>query len=351
MLNIVTFMLNTCMLESVSSATGGIAAMAGMATVHQATFEPLIQLLEQELAVAGIAYPRPGGSSLGEFTHYYLDVVQLLEAQVAGDNEQRPMSRAEVEMLCRCALSATHLAEAIELCRRFCAMLHPRAGQLGLQVRGDTATFHLDSLRPVTTTASALVDITGLFAFQQLFQWLVGIELPLRQVGIGSIRRDDVMAFLKLFRAPVLAGGKNYTLEFNRSALDLPVVRTQSEFSRFFSVFPCGVFELTANPLPQQVSALLYAAARQGEGLPTQQQLAAGLGIPLSTFRRRLAGAGTSFRHLREACLRDVAQELLCRGDRAINAIAAQLGFGDTTAFRRAFARWTGESPGNWQRR
>ncbi|MFT4614666.1 MAG: AraC-like DNA-binding protein [Bacteroidia bacterium] len=314
-------------------------------------FEPLMQLLAQELAVAGIRHPRPSGSSPEEFTHFYLEVVQLLQAQVAGSSDQVPMSRAEVELLCRCTLAATDLAHAIELCRRFCAMLLPRAGQLGLRVHGDSATFYLDSLRPETTSASNLVDITGLFAFRQLFQWLVGVDLPLRQVGIGAMRRDDVLAFLPLFRAPVLSGGKHYSLEFAKSALNLPVVRGRNEFPEFFAVFPCGVFDMTANELPQQVSALLYAAARQGGGIPTQREVASSLDIPFSTFRRRLADKGAAYLQLREDALRDIAQELLGRGEVAVNDIAAHLGFSDAAAFRRAFIRWQGESPSAWQQR
>jgi AraC-like DNA-binding protein len=323
----------------------------GLHALHQKPFEPLVALLEQELAVAGITHPRPAESSLVEFTLYYLEVIQLLEAQVAGDHEREPILRSEVEILCRNALSASTLAEAIELCRRFCVMLYPRAGHIDLRVRGETATFSLDSLRPETSTTSSLLDITGLFAFRQLFQWLVGVDLPLRKVGIGSIRRDDVMAFLPLFRAPVLAGGRRFTLVFGRGALDLPVVRGRDEFPKFFEVFPCGVFEITANTLTQQISALLTAAARQSAGIPTQRELASSLDIPYSTFRRRLSGQGVSFRALRDACLRDVSFELLNRDDLLINEAAAQLGFGDTAAFRRAFKRWTGESPRAWRER
>lgn len=321
----------------------------GLSEVQQTAFAPLVQLLEQELAVMGLRRPAARIESLTEFTRYYLEVVQLLEAQVAGAGEHAPMSRAEVELMCRCTLSAVNLAEAIALCQDFCAMLDPRAGRPGLSEAGDAATFYLDSLRPSTTTASSLVDITGLFAFQQLFQWLTGVELPLRQVGIGAIARDDLIAFLKLFRAPVLAGGARYTLVFDRSALELPVVRSQGDFAEFFAVFPCGVFELTANSLPQQVAALLHAAIRQREVVPGQAALAASLGIPLSTFRRRLADSGTSFRQLRERCLRDNAEQLLLRTDLAIGDIAAQLGFSDASAFRRAFRQWLGVSPRAWR--
>lgn len=328
----------------------GSARDAQLSERQRSIYEPLVELLQQELAGAAITYPRPRTGSPRQFTHYYLQVVQLLEAHVAAGDDHPPMSRTEVELMCRCALSAGTLSEAIDLCVRYSETMFPRAGQLALSVSNDAATFTLNSLRGVTSTASSLVDITGLFAFHQLFQWLVGVDIPLRQVGIGPIERDDVLAFLKLFRAPVLAGGGSYSLCFNPAVLALPVVRTSSEFARFFTVFPCGVFELDGSALPEQVLALLHAAVRHSGDIPRQAELARSLGISLSTFRRRLAGAQTSFRQLREQCLRVTARELLSQETLSIHEIAARLGFSDAPAFRRAFRQWTGVAPGAWRK-
>jgi AraC-like DNA-binding protein len=321
----------------------------GAIAPQRSTFEPLVARLQQELAAAGIACPRPRARTAAQFTRYYLDVVQLLEAHVAASDGHPPMSRLDVELMCRCALSGRTLAEAIEVCVQYCGVLHPRAGRPALRIKGDVATFTFNSLRGASSAAASLVDVTGLIAFHQLFQWLVGIDIPLQQVGIGPIAREDVLAFLKLFRAPVLAGGDSYTLTFSASVLALPVVRSSSEFEKFFAVFPCGVFELTGSALPEQVLALLHASVRQGDGLPSQQELARSLDIPLSTFRRRLQGACVSFRTLREQCLRIAAEEMLLRRTQSINAIAAQLGFSDAPAFRRAFRQWTGMSPTAWR--
>lgn len=321
----------------------------GSGAQQHSTFEPLVALLQQELDAAGIGYPRLRARTPRQFTRYYLEVVQLLEAQVATGDDHAPMSRTEVELMCRCALSGGSLADAIQLCAAFCNMLHPRAGQASLKTRGDVATFSLNSLRGSTTTAASLVDITGLFAFHQLFQWLVGVDFPLQQVGIGPIEREDVLPFLTLFRAPVLAGGDSYALTFKTAVLSLPVVRGSYEFSSFFEVFPCGVFEPGGSALPEQVLALLFAWVRQGDGAPSQQVLAGTLGISLSTFRRRLLVAGATFRQLREQCLRRSAEELLGDTNLAINEIASRLGFSDTPAFRRAFRQWTQLSPGAWR--
>lgn len=324
-----------------------IATVEDFATVRSA-FAPLVALLERELAQAKLAAPRRSPRNLGEFTRWYLEVVQLLEAHVARDMGVESMARDAVELMCRCALSAPDLRGAIELCARYSDLLHPRAGRLTLEERGDSASLQLDSLRPSTTTASSLVDITGLFAFRQLLQWLAGRELPLEQVSIGPIQRDDVLPFLKLFRAPVLAGGERYSLDFDAGVLDWPCVRGRAEFAAFFELFPCAVFGIRASELGGQVSALIVAALERGEGVPTQARLADILEIPLSSLRRRLREEGAGYRQLREQCLSEVATALLRRGDLTVAQVASHLGFSDAGAFRRAFHQWYGCAPSDW---
>ncbi|MEZ5504384.1 MAG: helix-turn-helix transcriptional regulator, partial [Halioglobus sp.] len=232
-----------------------------------------------------------------------------------------------------------------------CAALYPRAGEVHTVHSGDTVSFCLDSLRTSNSSASSLCDITGLFAFYQLFQWLVGVDLHLRQVRIGPIDRENTLPFLKLFGAPVLAGGQAYALEFPQAVLDLPVVRTSTEFEHFFELYPCGVFQDAVNDLGEQVAFLLSAAVRQGEGLPRQEDVARSLGLPLSTLRRQLSLAGTGFAELRESCLRERAEALLRRSEYSIAEIASQLGYSDAAAFRRAFRHWYDCSPRSWRRR
>jgi len=314
-----------------------------------ATIGSLVELLRRELTLAGVASPHTEPRSIDEFTRWYLDAVQRLEAHCAAEDEHPGMARAEVELMCRCALSARTLEEAIALCVRFSEMLYPRAGRLELLVNNNIASFSMDSLRKNPTTASSLVDITGLFAFQQLFQWLPGVELQLLQVGIGPVVRENVLPFLHLFNTAVLTGGARYTLDFPADMLQLPVIRGSGEFNNFFSVFPCGVFEDTRRTLAEQVASLVSASLRLGHGAPTQDQLAASLGLPLSTFRLRLAKSGTSFRRLRASCQLARACQCLDRPDMSINAISAHLGFSDAGAFRRAFRQWTGTTPGGWR--
>ena len=310
---------------------------------------PLVELLRRELELAGIPSPGAEPTSIRTFTLWYLEVVQLLDAHCAEGDQHPAMARAEVELMCRCALSACSLEEAMQLCARYCETLYPRAGRIELRINRNMASFCLDSLRNNPTTASSLVDITGLFAFRQLFQWLVVVDLQLMQVGIGPVEREDVLPFLQLFKAPVLSGGNGYVMEFPADILRLPVIRTSAEFNEFFTVFPCAVFEDTRRTLAEQVVSLLSASLRQGTGIPTQIQLATALGLSLSTFRRRLTESGTSFRDLRESCLQDSAHYWLRHTDMTISDISSRLGFSDAGAFRRAFRQWTGTAPTTWR--
>ncbi|MAT95246.1 MAG: AraC family transcriptional regulator [Halioglobus sp.] len=306
---------------------------------------PLVQLLQQELTRADIAQPSGPPRSARGFVRWYIEVAQSLEAHVAGRAGHAPMSRGEVELMCRCALTGRTLGEAIALCGQYCASLYPRGGHVTLRGTASRAEFVLDSLRTEQSAASSLADIMGLFGFYQLFQWLVGVELPLERVCIGPVGREDVLPFLKLFRTPVLVGGDEYALQFAGGAPDLPVVRSSADFPAFFEIFPCGVFHTGREGLRQQVAAVLAAAAEQGTGLPTQAELAATFGLSLSSFRRRLAEGGSSFRALREEALLEAALVMLGRGDRSIAGIAAHLGFSDGASFRRAFRQWTGHAP------
>jgi len=205
-----------------------------------------------------------------------------------------------------------------------------------------------DSMRSERTMASNLVDIAGLFAFKQLFLWLTGGRGRPVVVGIGSMQRFDVLPFLRLFNAPVVAEGEHHYLEFDLASLDAPVVASSGEFDGFFQHFPCAIFELDTE-LGQQVAAMISAAVNQALPIPSQVQVAQTLDMPLSTFRRRLAGQNTSFRLVRDSCLLDSAQTLLQQGQLSIGQIAQRLGFQDANTFRKAFHRWTGCSPTQWR--
>ncbi|MFD2272723.1 AraC family transcriptional regulator ligand-binding domain-containing protein [Undibacterium arcticum] len=166
--------------------------------------DALAARLLRELGQAG-----PSGTlSAGDFAELYREAIGALEERVARGEGHPPMSQEEVNLLCRCVLSASTLAEAVKLAVQFCAMLHPRAGELALERRQNTVVFRMNSLRRRHSIAACLVDITGLYAYLLLFGWLIGEPLRPAEVFLSHPRREDAGPFLGLFEAPVVMGQK-----------------------------------------------------------------------------------------------------------------------------------------------
>lgn len=318
---------------------------SAISTSQASALAPMVELLEDELGAAGLPLPSTGSSGAGDdFALWYLEAVQVLEAHVAAADGHAPMTRDDVEMMCRCSLTARSLGEAIQLLHQFCRMLRPRSGEIALKETGSGCYFITDSMRRRRTMASSLVDIAGLFAFKQLFYWLTGGLARVNQVGIGEIPREDLLPFLRLFDAPVVAEGKRPYLRFDKGALEVAVTANVGDFALFFQHFPGDLFTGEAQ-LEPQVAAMLTASVRQALPVPTQAEVAATLRMALSTFRRRLTEQGTSFREIREACLLESSYALLDQEAYSVERVAQRLGYRDAETFRRAFKRWTGTSP------
>lgn len=110
-----------------------------------------------------------------------------------------------------------------------------------------------------------------------------------------------------------------------------------------------AIAELTRT-LDQRSGATAYSSkVRQlldrDPGQRSSQSVADELSVSTSTLKRRLAEEGTTFRELRESCLRESAMLLLLTRSMSASQVATKLGYGDPTNFSHAFKRWTGRSP------
>jgi AraC-like DNA-binding protein len=73
------------------------------------------------------------------------------------------------------------------------------------------------------------------------------------------------------------------------------------------------------------------------------------LGMHERTLNRRLHEEGTSFRRELDGMRYEVARQLLADTRLPLSKIGPALGYADTTAFIRAFKRWSGAPPARWR--
>jgi AraC-like DNA-binding protein len=81
------------------------------------------------------------------------------------------------------------------------------------------------------------------------------------------------------------------------------------------------------------------------------ETLARALGLSVRSLRRRFASEGKSYSYVENDALSIVATHLLQNRQLSIQETTDAMGFSDTTAFHRAFKRWTGTTPSEYKKR
>ena len=137
------------------------------------------------------------------------------------------------------------------------------------------------------------------------------------------------------FDRQLMSRGRRYSdAEIHRTLSDL----AQSRISRLERGVRCADRLRTVLSAPDKAGRITMTwAARE-------------LGMSRRSLRRRLADEGTSFDAVFSAALADRARRLLSIEGRTIQETAFALGYSDSTAFHRAFKRWTGTTPKAWRK-
>lgn len=102
---------------------------------------------------------------------------------------------------------------------------------------------------------------------------------------------------------------------------------------------------------PHAMRELRATVARQAaSGIYDTRRLARALGMSVRTLQRRAAVLGVSVRELMDEVRRTNARRLLADPQLELHEVATLLGYSAEPAFRRAFKRWEGTSPGHYRR-
>ncbi len=263
----------------------------------------------------------------------------------------RPLRRGSFEFLCRAALSAATLEQALERIARF---LHVVLDDLDVEVQrsGRAAVIVIGEEQALPVGAAGRV-----FAYEWLLRmihglaaWLVADPLPLDEVSfpypppLHAADYELVFAPRYTFDAPRLEA------RFPAEWLALPVRRDEAALRQFLVGAPASITTLYRRDraLSLRVREHLRAALPEHLALPA---LARRLFLSPRTLHRRLEEEGTSFRAIKDGLRRDLAIDWLSKTTRPLGRIGADLGFADAAAFYRAFAAWTGSGPRDYRRR
>ena len=172
-----------------------------------------------------------------------------------------------------------------------------------------------------------------------------------RRVAFRHPKPGDVSEHERIFAAPLAFGAPRNELVFDRSVLEIPLVRADLRLSQVLDQHISDLVERmpAQQTLTDQVRRYVRDAFPRGDfGL---ESIGRRMGVGARTLQRQLSAEGTSYRQIIEQARQELALRYLAETQTPIKEVAVLLGYSELQAFYRAFERWTGLPPAAYRRR
>ncbi|CRK53583.1 AraC family transcriptional regulator [Rhodococcus sp. RD6.2] len=267
-----------------------------------------------------------------------------------------PVRRGTFRVVCLTMIHCPDLGSALGRMADVIRVV-PGLSPLRLEFGEKTTQLHVDmpdrdaSVPPeIALAADQLLTDFILMLLHRFAAWLVGRRVKLASVRLPHPEPDPKLArsYDAIFGVPVSFGAERASIELDNTILRAPVIQTEETLEEYLRESPNLLFserDYDSSAAAQVRKVLERGAAGR---VASAEEIAEMLSISAAHLRRLLRNEGTSLNQLREEVLRDAAISGLARGD-SVDELSARLGFSEPSAFRRAFKRWTGTTPGAYR--
>ena len=216
-----------------------------------------------------------------------------------------------------------------------------------LRVDGELATLIYDIVEPAVES----VDQVGAGAVAMILnvmRSLCGKNFQALEASFVHRRPEDIRPFREFFRIPLYFDAPQYSLTFSRSWLEARPPTADAELQRVLQKQVDALEAERGDDATEHMKVLLRSALVTGHC--SEDKIASLLGMRPRTLNRRLAAVNTSFHELVEETRFALAQQMLRDTSLNIGEISDTLGYSRTSAFSRAFRRWSGTTPAKWRK-
>jgi len=239
-------------------------------------------------------------------------------------------------------LASSTLKEAFERIVRYRRLIGDII-EMRLSAHGDRYRLIIDVSAPPGVPNEAVDAVAAVFVQQARILRGERDFSPL-SVELQRPQPSDPAPFRKLFRVPVRFAQPANVLEFARADLEQRLPAGNAELARQNDeVLVRYLARLDSGRVANRVQQALLDALP--DGAPSKQAIARQLGMSPRSLQRHLGEEGTSFKALLNEARVTLARNYIEEGRLSVTDIAFVLGFADTSAFSRAFKRWTRLSP------
>lgn len=226
------------------------------------------------------------------------------------------------------------------------------ANFVAFRVRADDRELRVEFACPQPFAGMALFNEGSVVQNHALARVLAGREPPLTAVLLSSPAHEGSAAFERTIGAPCVYGAGVTALVYPAEVAGWPVQKADPALFPFLERHAAAVRALVGDGAPtwtqrtrDEVMTTLH------DGVPAQRSVARRLAVSERTLQRRLREEGTTYAAIVDECRRELALRHVADPSLPLAEVAFLLGYSETSAFHRAFRRWTGATPSEARRR
>ena len=245
-------------------------------------------------------------------------------------------------------LASENLRDALERLCRFINVLTTLGGHMELRPHDRGYALVENGEARLAMPQQAARD-AGLVALLKLFDFVTASKVRPLAVELPQTKDGSVVDYEKVFECPVSFNGDDEVWVFSAADLDAPLSGSIPVVSDAVDrIAESYIASLDEGAVAHDVRQALVQLLPSGHA--DQDTIATKLFRSRSTLQRQLGAEGTSYRDILESTRRELAEKYLLDGEFNQAQIAFMVGFSDQSNFARAFKRWTGMSPGEFQK-
>jgi len=178
---------------------------------------------------------------------------------------------------------------------------------------------------------------------------IVGRFVPALSVSMPHARFRAAEALERFFGATIRWEAPQLAIALPAGVVEWPVAQFNSRLRDYFQLQCDAMMSHFGDdaPLTAQVRKLL-ALGMDGR-VPTLEQIARSTAMSTRSLQRKLAEEGSSLQAMVDEVRAELAKRYLARPGVSASEVSYLVGFADTSAFFKAFKRWTGVTPKSFQ--
>jgi len=206
----------------------------------------------------------------------------------------------------------------------------------------------------VSRNLATLVELDFASAIQ-LARFFVGAqkdeEVEITQVNFQHNALCHLKDYERVFKCPVSFGQKVNEFVISKHVLDIPIRSANPQVLNLMlrKVERWKQEFVTQSSFSQRV--IRFITSREEEKIPDIAAAADEFNISVSALKKRLLREGLNYSALCDAVKKDQAVKMLANSSIQVKEIYIKLNFASSSAFNRAFKRWTNMTPTEYRAR